>query len=164
MSLIFSRDEQGKSTGTVFSDDGMTVHNFTDKPENRNYEHYKLTFSDNSTIRSEATGNMTRRNTSVSHIFIADAVGLEGIDYACWSNKTDNKKVELRATYNKYINALWIEPKNGTAMIPLYDMGSISMGAKNSSKPNLCQFGNKAPLKVGKKNKVNRFLGKEPTQ
>jgi len=86
----------------------MTVHNFTEKPENRNYEHYKLTLSDNSTIRAEATGNMTRKNTSVSHILIADAVGLEGFDYACWTNKTDNKKTELFAEYDKGAKMLWI--------------------------------------------------------
>jgi len=91
--LIFSRDTQGVSWGTVFDDDGISA----DWNTTKNYEHYNLTLTANSTIQSVFRGNSTRRKVKVEEIIIADAEGLEDYDYACWTNKTGGPMIKLEA-------------------------------------------------------------------
>jgi len=55
LTLIFSRDEKAVSTGTIFLDDGISL----DTVSAKQYEHYTLTFENNSTIRAERLGNHT---------------------------------------------------------------------------------------------------------
>lgn len=94
LSMIFSRDEKAVSTGTIFLDDGISL----DTVSTKQYEHYTLTFENNSTIRAERLGNHTEKvnnANTVDSIIIADAADLKDYDYACWTNKTGGAALTL---------------------------------------------------------------------
>jgi len=176
LTLIFSRDEKAVSTGTIFLDDGISL----DTVSTKQYEHYTLTFENNSTIRAERLGNHTEKVNNARNlgaIIIADAADLKDYDYACWTNKTGGAALTLTVEFNTTLNTL-----NIYFNIPLYHMKSIHMGNSKSGKPNLCNIISPSPvsatasapasekkkkapkLKDIWKKKVESFLGLEPTQ
>ena len=107
--------------------------------------------------------------TLVSQVIIADAADLKDYDYACWTNRTGGPgtSINLNATFHTDKNALVVTmPQDKlSGMIPLYDMASINIGNSKSGTVNLCNFFKPAPKpKDVWKNKIESFLGLEPTQ
>jgi len=109
--------------------------------------------------------------TLVAKVIIADAADLKDYDYACWTNRTKGfhfvNFYNLNAKFHTDKNALVVtmpQDKFG-GMIPLYDMDSINFGNSKTGNPDLCNFFKPAPKpKDVWKNKIESFLGLEPTQ